>query len=904
MWLRYGEVGSEKDKSVLVTGSVNPHVDKRKRPNYPEVMFYAQLENLRPSTWYHYSITQWGEITRELVSTGGGNIPRGPISTERFYEALVRDVYFKTAPVANEDQVEFLSMGDWSPIVEWCLDCGGEQSDRYDMHDFIAPGNFGETIHFVAYLPIVAAYISSMTKFHYEHPDLWLAPGDLAQTWANDDVFEAYIFGVFNRFNLYWQEDPGVFNGFLSGTPLYGSLGNHNWSGYYWWPDIHSTHGIEYSLGHGTNASEMMYNLYPPERKYERNNLFKYTRSSYSFDYGNIHIVSFSAANDWDCNSPDSACRHSCSTLPTGDEICRYDCSDKVWNDKECFPGDMKDCYVWNDNCGESEQFKWLKRDLYPYKDDPDIWKIVFFHVPLYGSSDEAPGYSPRDKHMNDNVRSKIAWFLERADVDFVITGHDHRYFYLPSGPISRLFMYTDQSSHFWHLTTGTGGYVFYDPFGNSDFPYHIGPVRIFVDGNVMYTVFSDLNTGEDYPHHDEALQNGGEHHECIFVKGVDGTNKSDCFEPGDFPADVCNGRHEGDRVSFETEEGYCSACRCLRPHTAMPDVGWQDLRCIPLPTSKALDTDCDGILDRDDNCSDLPNPQQIDTDFDRHGDPCDNCPLSFNPDQIDTDWDGIGDSCDNCDLAWNPDQEDCDGDGIGDECDDSIDIEGNPLGTSEDSVSFSWSEPGEVLTHNLTIYNLWTNTPLGISDIELYDTSGSFSVDLEPPVPNPCGPTPFEIAPGGFCTIAVGFTVPGTYGTRTAYLTVDTTEPAPYCLPTIQKTIALRGEGYPLYENHVRIFPAIIDFGQVHIGWSDVEYLYITNLEQEAIDCTVDDKSSKPFNVSEVRPCGLIDAGGSCEVVVSFAPKRRGEYESGFWIRCNEPYEENFFVRLRGEGF
>lgn len=88
------------------------------------------------------------------------------------------------------------------------------------------------------------------------------------------------------------------------------------------------------------------------------------------------------------------------------------------------------------------------------------------------------------------------------------------------------------------------------------------------------------------------------------------------------------------------------------------------------------LDNDCDGAVDgNDSDC-------QVDTDGDGIFDKNDNCPAIYNPDQTDTDNDGIGDACDNdidgdgipnetdnCPLTANPDQADSDGDGFGDAC-------------------------------------------------------------------------------------------------------------------------------------------------------------------------------------------------------------------------------------------
>jgi len=68
-----------------------------------------------------------------------------------------------------------------------------------------------------------------------------------------------------------------------------------------------------------------------------------------------------------------------------------------------------------------------------------------------------------------------------------------------------------------------------------------------------------------------------------------------------------------------------------------------------PMPTSCAspgLDSDQDGVPDRDDVCPLVADPGQADLDHDGRGDACDNCPATPNPDQADSDGNGTGDAC------------------------------------------------------------------------------------------------------------------------------------------------------------------------------------------------------------------------------------------------------------------
>ena len=604
----YAEVGESLETCRMVFPERPPYV---RRDNYPDCQYWVDIENLRPSTWYHYRVSE--VLDPDVVHLFGGLV-----------FDMASDAYFKTAPLANEDQVVTFTFGDFGPTTGLCWSGSGRctyTTATLGYGDFWLDGE----------MEAMCAEKAYMLTHGGEYPALWLAPGDIAQTYYNAPLFEAYLFAVFNKVYL---SHPNVapqdlYNGMMEGVPIYACIGNHN--------------------EHFGNASEQMYNLYPPERRFEKgkNDRFRYDASSYSFDFGNMHIVSYNACNNEDCDS-----RYE-EEYTMNDPYVDRDCHLAAW------PQDGDDeIDAWVERSppdvpienSDSVQAIWLKRDLWQYKDDPDMWKIVMFHIPLAEGGVEG-GYGGHK--MNNDIRRRLARFFELADVDLILVGHAHVYARTNTEMLSEFIWSEDydedqridiaDEEHAVHLIAGTGGYA-----DEEEPSKQFGIPRFFVDGNMMYMAWYDEKPASGHgggfwePHQEN----------CLFIKGVEGINKSDCLMPSRFPEEPCDEEAEGTLCGyFDDDMNRFVNGRCLKPHSQSLEVigspGYYEylwgnvLRCIPLSASQQpTDTDGDGAGDFADNCPEIPNPDQTDSDQDGLGDACDNCPFDENPDQLDCDAD------------------------------------------------------------------------------------------------------------------------------------------------------------------------------------------------------------------------------------------------------------------------
>lgn len=582
MELCFGEAGSSMSDCRLVY----PERVDVGRDNYPDCQYLIRLESLRPSTWYHYRVSEMkGEFDARENCVGNAddiNLIVEPLTDQegneidwRFKECwptgwvrreLASNAYFQTAPLALPDQIEVFAFGDTGPLV-----CGDVDALRgcywLENQRGVDTRIWGKEVPLEAY---------KYTAEYGESPDLWLSPGDLAQTKYNDHVYEAYLFGMFNQVWWYsWNKSDGYFNGLMQGVPIYASVGNHEWEAD--WPG-RATQQCRRS------ASEYFDNLFPPNRHFDGmlNDEFVYDNSSYSFDYGNLHIVSL-------CVSCEDSCEQ--WVLGSNAEV------DEVRTDQACYiaswePDEPMSAWAerlpgsrdWN---FDSLQISWLKRDLWNYKDDPGIWKIVMFHVPLYGNE---VGQSP---FMKTEDRIRLARLFEMADVDLILVGHRHHYHRSTTGSItSQLAGPTPRGEHAIHLVVGTGGYVAdidaggftaASWFADDHSPTHVGVPRLWFDGNALFLHWYSLKRDRGTP---APLEES-----CLFLKGVAEVNKSECLVPGNFPTHDCADKVEGEECNYySTGWSRDVAGRCIAPHTSDPRItgsngSWgPDLRCIPQP--------------------------------------------------------------------------------------------------------------------------------------------------------------------------------------------------------------------------------------------------------------------------------------------------------------------------------
>ena len=175
-----------------------------------------------------------------------------------------------------------------------------------------------------------------------EHTDMILLLGD-----------NAYSDGTDSEYQLAWFED--MYEDKLINSIMWSTFGNHD--------------------GNSANSETETgpyYDIFTFPRNAEAGGIASGTEAYYSFDYGNIHIVSLN--------------------------------SDDV------------------DRSTEGEMMQWLESDLNATN---QTWKIVMFHhAPYTGEKNNESDYKLRASEMRENA----APIMEAGGVDLVLSGHTHAY--------------------------------------------------------------------------------------------------------------------------------------------------------------------------------------------------------------------------------------------------------------------------------------------------------------------------------------------------------------------------------------------------------------------------------------------------------------------------------------------
>ncbi len=177
-------------------------------------------------------------------------------------------------------------------------------------------------------------------------PDVWIWLGDNAYENGKDEEYQKNVFDIY-------QKD------FLQQTALYPSPGNHDYAGKH------------------DSTIPSYFKIFNLPINGEAGGVPSGTEAYYSFDYGNVHLISL--------NTED---QHQDGT------------------------------FVYS---GKGAQFEWLEKDL---KANKLPWIIVYFHKPPY-----TKGSHDSDKE-NDLIlmRQNVTNLFQKYKVDIVIAGHSHVY--------------------------------------------------------------------------------------------------------------------------------------------------------------------------------------------------------------------------------------------------------------------------------------------------------------------------------------------------------------------------------------------------------------------------------------------------------------------------------------------
>ena len=186
--------------------------------------------------------------------------------------------------------------------------------------------------------------MNEATKDH--RPDLWIWMGDNAYSNGKEEEYQKNVFDVY-------QET------FFKNLPVWPSPGNHDYAG-----------------KHDPTAPPY-FKIFNMPTKGENGGVPSGTESFYSFNYGNVHLISL---------------------------------------DSEAMESDSTMLYM-----GKGRQAAWLEKDLSANKMP---WTIVYWHKPPYSKG----SHNSDTELIMVKMRENITPLLEKFKVDLVICGHSHSY--------------------------------------------------------------------------------------------------------------------------------------------------------------------------------------------------------------------------------------------------------------------------------------------------------------------------------------------------------------------------------------------------------------------------------------------------------------------------------------------
>ncbi|QMW01287.1 metallophosphoesterase [Spirosoma foliorum] len=231
------------------------------------------------------------------------------------------------------DDTQLASGPDY--YVKTALPAGDKRPFRMWVLGDFGSGNANQADVYQAYKNATANYPA----------DLWLWLGDNAYSFGFEEEYQRLVFPVYAAT--------------LRNTPIFITPGNHDYA------------------DSQTNFNTAYYNLFSFPQQGEAGGVPSNSKSYYSANYGNVHLISLDSQG-----RPDGQYR-------------LYDTT--------------------------STQVQWLKSDLAANKLP---WTIVIFHHPPYSKG----GHNSDTEESMRLIRENLTPILERYGVDLVLNGHSHGY--------------------------------------------------------------------------------------------------------------------------------------------------------------------------------------------------------------------------------------------------------------------------------------------------------------------------------------------------------------------------------------------------------------------------------------------------------------------------------------------